>query len=287
MIDLHLHLLPDVDDGPSSMEGTRDMLVAMSAMGFQHLVTTPHLMQPLTPEYRNTVEQALNPVRELAKQYGVRVDLGYEHMFQADMVKRLKAGEPSTIAGTSSVLVELPFISWPQWAGSILFELRTAGYRPILAHPERYTEAQADPELALAAGERGITLQLSSGSFDGVYGKSANKLARHILNSALVRDIPLIMATDAHSNGQRLSRVPASLDWIRRNVANGTQVIEWATVINPMLILNDEPAVGFQRWHRSVSTWTSVSANAPVAVTEPTPRKSALRKALGLGTRSR
>ncbi len=248
MIDLHLHLLPGVDDGPDSVSITREMLASMSTMGYKRLVATPHLMQPLTFEYHQAVLSALEQVRSEAAAFWIHVDLGYEHMLDPALPRRLTNGEPTTIAGTSAVLVELPFVSWPNYTEATLFELRTAGFRPLLAHPERYSEASLRPELVMAVAEQGAVLQLSIGSFDGVYGKSAQKLARRFLADALAQDLPIILATDAHSAGQRLSRVPAGLDWIRGNVPGGGHVVEWGCSVNPGRILLDQPAIGFTSW---------------------------------------
>jgi protein-tyrosine phosphatase len=284
MIDLHLHLLPGIDDGSPNLDVTRAMLAAMAGMGFTHLVATPHLMQPLSLEYRNEVEKTLSDIRPLAQSFGITLGLGYEHMLEPGIVQRLKNGEPSTIAGTRALLVELPFVSWPHYTSTTLFQLRTAGFRPILAHPERYMEVQKNPAHAFDTGAQGVTLQLTQGSFDGVYGKNAARSARLLLSEAIKQDIPVILATDAHSEGQRLARVPAGLEWIRRNMADGERVVEWATVANPSLILHDEPTVGFAAWRRSLSTW---SAEPPESESIVPARRNVLQKALRIGMRDR
>ena len=269
MIDLHLHLIPGVDDGPDSMVVTRDMLAVMAGMGFQRLVATPHLMQPLTPEYYNAVTSGLEAVRIEAQAHRIRVDLGFEHQLDPGMPKRMARGEPSTLAGTSAILVELPFVNWPNYTEATLFELRTAGYRPILAHPERYLEASRRPELVIAVAEKGAVLQLSSGSFMGAYGKTAQKMARKYLAECLERDLPVIFATDAHSPGQRLASTPSGLEWVKSYVANGPAVVEWATSFNPSVILLDQPAIGFASWRRTAlpdqvtAAWGRPAEEAP------------------------
>lgn len=248
MIDLHLHVLPDIDDGAASMVVSESMLAQLAGMGVSRIVATPHLMETLTFEYRQRVLATLDAIRPTAAGHGMDVDLGYEHLLVPGLAKRLEAGEPTTMAGSSAVLVELPFVGWPQHAESSLFALRIAGYVPILAHPERYVEVQKNPELALAAGEQGAVLQLTSGSFAGVYGKVIERSARKLLELAIQRDVAVVLASDAHSDGQRLARVPAGLQWICSRMPEGHAIAEWSSQVVPSLLLQSTPVPPFAQW---------------------------------------
>ena len=248
MIDLHLHVLPDLDDGASSLRESRVMLERLGSLGFNRIVSTPHLMERLTRDYHHRATAALDVVRPIAAEYGLSLDLGYEHLLVPDLVERLKIGEPSTLAGSSAVLVELPFIGWPRHADASLFDLQSAGYRPILAHPERYTDVQQNPEIALAAADRGIILQLTSSSFAGVYGKTAERTARTILSQGLERGAVFVLSTDAHSAGQRLAKVADGHAWIRKNIRQGSAVVDWAARATATAILQDIAPASFQSW---------------------------------------
>ncbi|MBA3275568.1 MAG: hypothetical protein H0T72_07220 [Chloroflexia bacterium] len=277
MIDLHLHLLPEIDDGSSSLQMSRAMLESLARQGVTRVVATPHLMQPLTDDYHHLALSLLDQIRPLAATHGVSVDLGYEHLLAPGLAARLHAGEPSNMAGGSAVLVELPFVGWPWHAESSLFALRVAGFTPILAHPERYLEVQKQPELALVAGEQGTVLQLTSGSFTGVYGKAVERSARHLLAAAIERDIPVVLASDAHSDGHRLSSVPEGLQWIRRKVEDGDLVVEWANGVVPSKLLQSEPVPPFQRWAQTA---------ARPGGSDRRSRPPLWKKALGLAGRS-
>lgn len=248
MIDVHLHVLPGIDDGSSSFEISASMLASLAGLGVTRIVATPHLMEPLTADYQHLAMATLDALQPEAASHGVAIGLGYEHLLVPSLAERLEAGEQSTMAGSSAVLVELPFVGWPQHAESSLFALRMAGYVPILAHPERYLEVQKDPELAIGAGERGAVLQLTSGSFAGVYGKAVERSARTLIYLAIERDVPFILASDAHSDGQRLARVPAGLEWIRSHVAQGDLAVEWSSTVLPSLLLRNAPLPSFAEW---------------------------------------
>ncbi len=248
MIDLHLHLLPGIDDGSQTMDETRAMLKSYATMGFTRLVATPHLMEPLTPDYYRQALRLLVKVRPVAAEFGIQVDLGFEHLLESDTAARLQDGEPSTLANTRAVLVELPFVGWPQHTGTALFNLRSAGYRPVLAHPERYIDAQKNPDLVLDAALQGAVIQITTGSLAGLYGKESARLAQSLLRDSIDRGFPVLFATDAHSNGSRLTSVPSGMEWVERNIPMGKLVNEWAASAVPFALLADDAPPGFGAW---------------------------------------
>lgn len=235
MIDLHLHLLPGIDDGSASIDESREMLAAAHALGFRTLIATPHLMERLQPDEQWRVSAALAAVADEAEPLGMRVELGYEVALMPDLPARLAANEPITLAGSRAILIELPAIGWPTFTESILFALQSAGYRPLLAHPERYRAVQEDPAKALDLVERGIMLQVTFGSFTGIFGKPAKRTAETLLRHGAVH----ILASDAHSAGHRLMTVAKA----RAQVAKlaGEQAARAMTVDNPLALLADRP----------------------------------------------
>ena len=239
MIDLHLHLLPAIDDGARDLGVSRAMLARLSDLGYRRVVATPHLVEPLYDRYATAVQEALDEVREVAKDYGVAVDLGFEHVLVPGLAERLEAGEASTLAGSRAVLVELPFVGWPQHAESSLFALQLAGYTPVLAHPERYVSVQQDRELALAVAGRGVALQLTLASFAGVFGKPVQRTAQDLLRESIERGTPVVLATDAHSDGQRLVRVDAGLRAIKKQFAGDEALVQWAAHDVPAALLSN------------------------------------------------
>lgn len=248
MIDMHLHVLPAVDDGARDLEESIAMLDTLRGMGFDRLVATPHLMEPLDDAYHLQAIEALNMLSPYASDMGVSLGLGYEHMLNGVLAKRLLHGEPSTLAGSHSVLVELPFMHWPADTAHNLFTLRDAGYRPVLAHPERYLDAVSSPHLVIDAVEHGAVPQLTSGSFAGLYGADAQKLCRWLAMECLERDLPFVLSSDGHSNGRRLTSVADGLAWIRANLSLGDHIVEWAADVVPLQLVTDVPPSSFRAW---------------------------------------
>lgn len=207
MIDLHVHLLPAVDDGASSSLETQTMLVRAQEFGFHTLVTTPHLHGRLDAQYAEQIQSAYDVTHQLAIAQGITVRQGFEVALTSDLPGRLEAGEPITLGGRNAVLVDLPFGEWPHHVDATLFAIQLAGFRPVLAHPERYATIQRDPDRASHLAERGVILQLTLSSLVGLFGRSAQRTAEKLLKRQTVH----VVATDAHSAGHRMAAVPSGL----------------------------------------------------------------------------
>lgn len=236
MIDIHSHLLPGVDDGAPNVQASIDMLDAYVANGFVTVATTPHLMGRLDPAYRTTIDDAFAQVEPLARERGISLVRGFEIRLEPDLPKQLRRGEPIALGDTNVVLVDLPFTEWPMYADSTLFAVQTAGYRVVLAHPERYPGIQDNPARATELVSRGIILQVTIGSFSGAFGKRAKRCAETLLDLGVVQ----VVATDAHSAGHRMAAVPAGMDRLRKLV--GQQQLETLTVLAPAMLLNGDGA---------------------------------------------
>lgn len=232
LIDLHCHILPGIDDGAPTLGVSLAMLDAAAMMGVRTIVATPHLPASLDAEYRDAVAAAMALVAPEARKRGIDLIQGYEVRLTPDVPARLVDGEPGTLAESKSVLVDLPIgDTWPWFVDETLFAIQTAGFQPILAHPERYPSIQREPELGCRLTERGVLLQVTAGSFSGAFGRRAKRTAERLL---LVGVVDLV-ATDAHSAGQRMLAVPDGLRRIRSLV--GAQELQRVTIDAPAAVL--------------------------------------------------
>jgi protein-tyrosine phosphatase len=207
MIDLHSHVLPGIDDGAASWVEADAMLRRWRALGFTMVMATPHLKQALDQQYLDRIDQAYAEVAELAAPLGIEVQRGFENLLSPDLPAHLQAGAPLTLGQSRAILVELPFQQWPHHADHTLFALQTAGYQPILAHPERYAEVQRNPTVAVRLAERGIALQINVGSLTGLYGRSAKRVAETLLK----RNAVALVASDAHGAGATFDHLEQGL----------------------------------------------------------------------------
>ncbi len=266
MIDVHTHVLPGVDDGAASLAVAQAMLTRAKSLGFTTVVATPHLDGPLSPSYLAAIEEAAAAVDPVAAELGLTLGLGFENQLTPDLPARLERGEPVTLEGSTTVLVEVPFAGWPLHTEQALFAIQAAGFRPLLAHPERYAALQADPERVFALAERGVLLQVTIGSLAGLFGRHAQHLAEELL----VNDVVTVLATDAHSAGQRIETVTRGLERARQLV--GAARVRQLVVDNPHALLTNEalpepapcqPEPVEQRGWRSALRRLATRASAP------------------------
>lgn len=235
MIDLHLHILPGIDDGAATLAEATTMAAQAADLGYTVIAATPHLMQPLTEEYEAAVAAAHRSVRAVVTGMGLELVQGFEVMLTSDVPGRLAAGEPITLGQSRAILVELPFVGWPMHADTTLFSLQTAGFRPVLAHPERYSALQDDPSRAHALVDRGVILQVTVGTLTGEFGRSAQRVAERWLSAGQVG----LVATDAHSSGTRMRAIENGLDALEKLV--GADERHRLTTLSPAALLADEP----------------------------------------------
>jgi protein-tyrosine phosphatase len=196
VIDIHAHIIPDLDDGPPDMESSVEMGVLMEREGISAVISTSHSAEASQVGHagmRSRLEEVGVAWREA--EIDISLELGIEIYLRPDTVDDLNAGRLWTMAASRYVLVEVPYQPWPTYADNALFALQLAGYVPILAHPERYTIVQADLHKMYELAERGVLAQVTAAALLGEHGVAPKKCAEMLLRHNLVQFI----ATDAHS----------------------------------------------------------------------------------------
>lgn len=235
MLDIHSHILPEIDDGAASLDVSIAMLEAARDIGIRTIVATPHLTGPLSEDYDHAVRTALKLVEPHAREREIVIERGFEIRLSPGLPRQLREGEPSTLAGSNVVLVDLPFIDWPLFADDTMFDVQASGFQPILAHPERYPRIQKSPGLGREIARRGIALQINIASLTGLFGRQARRTAEDLLKLGAVH----LAATDAHSAGHRMAAVPEGMNRLRDLV--GEEGLSRLVTENPASLLNGDP----------------------------------------------
>ncbi len=198
MIDIHTHILPEIDDGAESLEEAYEMAVMAVRSGVKALVATPHSNQRvdfLDAELKRQ-EKAFVELEQILLQEKVPLKLyrGMEIWSSVDIVEKIKLGKLITLNQTSYVLVEFAFDEEPWWIEAMIEELQGAGLVPILAHPERYFCVQEEPNLLQEWRMQGALAQMNKGSILGRFGRGIERTAEVLLRNRLFTCI----ASDAH-----------------------------------------------------------------------------------------
>ena len=194
-VDMHSHLLPGIDDGVDDYEESIKIITALMELGYKKLITTPHIM---VDYYRNTPEiinGKLAELRIILKERGieVEVDAAAEYYMDDNFKNLLKEGDMLTF-GNNYILVETSYLSEVNNLKDAIFSIQVAGYKPVLAHPERYIHMYDDFEKYKELFEKDIYFQVNLGSLIGYYSKESKKIAERLIKEKMVH----FLGTDAH-----------------------------------------------------------------------------------------
>lgn len=181
--DMHSHLIPGIDDGAQDMDQTIAMLAKYESLGYKKVVTTPHIMTDSFPNNRDTILSGLEKVKNEIKKVGIEIEIeaAAEYYFDETLMPKIKNKELLTF-GDNYVLVEFAFHSPPQFLDQLFFELKTHGYRPVIAHFERYLYYLGKIDKAEKWRSEGINIQINLNSLFGQYGPEVQKQAEKLID---------------------------------------------------------------------------------------------------------
>jgi len=207
--DIHSHILPGLDDGAQNISESLFLVNELYKLGFSRLIATPHVMSDF---YQNTPEMILEKTKELsiaAKQNNIPVQItaGAEYYIDFEFQDKIK-NEGLLTFGDNYLLFELSLTNPPSELFKTLFDLQVAGYKLIIAHPERYIYWHNDMENYYKLKDRNILLQLNIISLSGAYSKPVKKMAEKLIRNNLVD----LLGTDTHN--------PDNIEQIKKALSN-------------------------------------------------------------------
>ncbi|MFT4666659.1 MAG: protein-tyrosine phosphatase [Ulvibacter sp.] len=195
--DIHAHLIPGVDDGPQTMEESLKLIQGFQKLGFSHLTATSHIYYQYYPNEKSKLIDAFTELKKAMVVYGIdiEIDLAAEYFLDDHFKKLLLEKELLPIAN-DYLLVEMPFVAPPPNVYEYFFDIQISGYKPILAHPERYMYlTTSDYEKLL---DFGCQFQLNLLSLTGYYGKAVEKRAFTLLEKGWIH----AFGSDIHNQHQ-------------------------------------------------------------------------------------
>ena len=244
MIDIHTHVLPGVDDGSPDLETSLELLAQAAASGVHTLVTTPHCNIP--GEYDNYADdellarwQRLEAAAE-REEIPVRLCRGMEVFATPELPELLSGGRVWTLNDTNYFLMEFSFEEDPDFCTDVLRRCSALGFRPVIAHPERYLFLQEDPELAFEWCTAGYALQVNKGSLLGRFGRGPKRMADLLLQHGLCACV----ASDAHNPRYRSTHMTEVWDYLM--MAYGEDYGRLLLEVNPARILSGRDLLGYE-----------------------------------------
>ena len=252
MIDLHCHVLPGIDDGPATLEGSLALARAAQRSGTRTLVATPHV----SPRYFNDAATIARLVGEVGAAIGaqhLQVELLPGAEIASERIADLADEELSRLAlgGSSWLLVECPLSPGVVGFDTIVRYLQERGHRIVLAHPERSPMFQREPRMLHELVRSGMLVSVTADALLGRFGRGVQRYAQALARDELIHNV----ASDAHDHVQRPPGIAAALE--RAGLA---ALAEWLTQAVPAAILADAeipprprstgaaPAAGWRRW---------------------------------------
>ncbi len=218
-VDIHNHILPGIDDGAPTIEESLQLIRRFKEIGIHDFICTPHIMNDYYPNTPETIYAALEKVHSALAQTndfkGIKVRAAAEYMMDQHFMELLEGGDILTLKG-NYILIEMSYFQAPINLKEILFQLQTRGFKPVLAHPERYAYFHSkDLSKYQDLKDRGCLFQINALSLSTHYGTGIQKTAFQLLEAGMIDFI----GSDTHRE-QHIDK----LETIRLNKKTSVQI---------------------------------------------------------------
>ena len=236
MIDFHTHIIPNIDDGSRSVEETFNLIKEAKEAGFEGIILTSHYIENYYETDAPERDVWVKAISDSLKAKGIETNLylGNEIYISENIMDLLINRKASTINNTSYVLFEMPLNAEPMNLYDVIYSLQENKLVPVLAHPERYSFVQKEPELVYDLIQKGVLMQANYGSILGQYGENAKMIVKKFLENDMIH----FLGSDVHRQNSIYKKIPQALEEIRKII--GEEKLEKLTTTNPKLALENK-----------------------------------------------
>jgi protein-tyrosine phosphatase len=238
MIDIHSHILPNLDDGAINLAQALQLCRMAERDRVKTMVATPHMLNDQFSFGLETIFLRFAELTSFLKKAKINLEvlLGAEIHLALNLRQKITRREVLTLNETGRyILLELPFQRIPPQTKEVIFDLKLNQITPIIAHPERIAEVQEDPNKLYDFISLGALSQITASSLTGRFGSKAKKCAIRLIEQNLTH----IIASDAHSPD---SRPPGLTEAVRiASKIIGQEAAQNMVTILPQKILKGEP----------------------------------------------
>lgn len=195
-VDMHSHMLPGLDDGAVTIEESLNYFRLMQEWGYRKCIVTPHIFSGV----HNNSPETILPVLERMKQelvlaeIDLQIEAAAEYMVDETFMELLADEKPLMCIGDKHVLIEMSYAAPSPYIENAIFQLNIQGYKPILAHPERYGFYYNNFQQYERLLEMGCIFQLNLLSISGYYGVPVRKVAMKMIKEGFFK----LIGTDLH-----------------------------------------------------------------------------------------
>ncbi len=223
--DIHCHVIPGIDDGSPDVKTSAELIERMQQWGIRRILASPHVTMNTFENDSSTIGAAKADLQAVlnSRGNGISIDTHAEYRIDELFSRRLDAGEIMPLPD-DYLLIENSFFQEPWNLDNLVFDLQVKGYRPILAHPERYSYYYSHKNRYKTLHDAGLAFQINLLSLAGYYGKEEVKIAEYLIKEGYVDFI----GTDIHRLSQadhidaylRTSEAHAHMEQLRSLVRN-------------------------------------------------------------------
>lgn len=234
--DIHTHILPEVDDGAASMSMTRKMLKEAYHQGIRHIIATPHYIKGHKKVSAELLYQRLQEVQKEADKISpeIRLYLGNELYYSGSVLEDVLNGQALSLADSDYVLIEFDVTAEYKEIYQGLRKAVEMGYRPILAHMERYECLYKKYDLIKELLSLGVYLQMNAGSVIGGMFDSRAAYCRRLIQDGYIH----LLGSDCHNMEHRPPKMKDAVDILRKKKIS-EDVLERILFRNPQRILEN------------------------------------------------
>ena len=235
MIDIHCHILPNVDDGSESLEESIAMAKIAESEGITKIVNTSHCHFDFKYKKGNELKLELEKFNQALKEENINIEvlLGNELYYTSDLIERFNELDFFSMNNSKYILMEFSPINFPKNIEDVIYEIKIRGYIPIIAHAERYKQVQEDVNIVLDCIKECALIQVNASSILGKNGEKAEDTSKKLLDNNMVH----FVATDAHSSNRRRPLIKDSYNYILKNY--GKEVSEKLFIENPTAVIEN------------------------------------------------
>lgn len=233
MIDVHSHIVFEVDDGSKSIEQSIEILQEASKVGFEKVIVTPHYIEGYYEMDKKEIFARIATIKEKLKNIGCDIEIlqGNEIYITNNINELLENEQVTALNDKKYVLFELPLNAEAMNLNKVVYQILEKGRIPILAHPERYSFVQKDPNVLLGLIEDGVLIQSNYGSIIGQYGRQAKETLKKMLKHNMLH----LLGSDVHRPNTIYPKIEEAIEEIKKIVDEET--LENITLNYPQAVI--------------------------------------------------
>lgn len=236
MIDIHSHIVFEVDDGAKNIEQSIEILKEAEKAGIEKVIVTPHYIEEYYEKDKQEIGKRVEILRQKLQELNCKIEIlqGNEIYITNQINDLLEQEKATTLNETQYVLFELPLNAEVMNLTEVIYQILEKGRIPILAHPERYPFVQKNPNQLLTLIEDGVLMQANYGSILGQYGKESKKTIKKMLKHNMVH----LLGSDVH----RPNTIYKKIDQAMKEIENiiGKEKLEEITNYYPKQVIEGQ-----------------------------------------------